>query len=221
LSRPVWAVTWATEWTQVLNNMQLAQQTVNEVKSLENELQMIRNQVESLKSIASYGGSWGDVDSLLNNVTSVMNRSQAVSNTIQERYQSTRERIARLSGTFDVQGVQGETALQAMATADDVMSTIDQQDRSITEQQQVIKQIIAKSDAAVGQTQAIQALNKLVEQLSYKIDLLYDITSKQVAMQSEQKAGESQANKTESDWVKKNTSVSWSAEPKIAIEGGL
>jgi P-type conjugative transfer protein TrbJ len=182
---------------------------------------MISNQVKSLRSIESYGGSWGDVDSILNNVTSVMNRSQAVSNTIQERYRSTKARIAQLSGAFDVQGVHGEAALQAMVTADDVMSSIDEQNRSITEQQQVIKQIIAKSDAAVGQTQAIQALNKLVEQLSYKIDLLYDITSKQVAMQSEQKAGESQALKTESDWIKKNTSATWSTEPKLAIEGGL
>ena len=178
---PARAVWWATEWTQVLNNLELALQNINTVKGLYNDAIMIKNQVESLKSIASYKGDWQNIDSILAQIESARQRAEAVYNQVQGTYQRAREMYPELKKS----GTEGQVldSVNDMATSatEGAMEAADIQKKAMDQERAAVQGMLQKSDDAQGQTQAIQATNKLIAELIAQMQQLRELTNYQIA----------------------------------------
>ncbi len=181
---PCGAVTWATEWTQILNNIQLLEQTKHQIDGLYNDAVMIRNQVEALKSIASYKGSWGDVDQILVQIEAVRQRNTSVWNNVQSAYNQVRELYPDIAAKEDY-GLAVKTLNNPVLAAADggFQVTVDQGPRMAVEDQ-VVRNLLEKSDNAVGQTQALQTMNQLMGQLINQMQELRALNEWQLAQKS-------------------------------------
>ena len=181
---PCFAVTWATEWTQILNNMQLLQQTRNQIEGLYNDAAMIRNQVESLKSIASYRGSWGDIDQVLLQIESIRQQNEAVWNNVQGVYNRTKGLYPEIARRNDYGQALQTLNDPVVAAADGAIAVTADQKARMLKEDEAVRGLLQKSDDAVGQTQALQTMNQLMAQLITQMQELRALNAWQLAQKS-------------------------------------
>src|ERR1039457_4139345 len=79
-SPSAWGYDFATESTQILNNIELITENIRQLQSLYNQVEMIKNQVEGLKSVANYQNNFSDADTVRNNLTNITNQGTVLSN---------------------------------------------------------------------------------------------------------------------------------------------
>ena len=176
--------TWATEWTQIMNNIQLLMQTKNQIDGLYNDAVMIRNQVESLKSIASYKGNWNDINQMLLQIESIRQRNEAVWNDVQGAYNRAKELYPDIAKQNDYGQAVAVLNAPVLAAADGaVQITTDQQAR-MAQEQDAVRSLLQKSDDAVGETQALQTMNQLMAQLIRQMQELRALNEWQLAQKS-------------------------------------
>ncbi|MFH0754234.1 MAG: hypothetical protein V2A70_06690 [Candidatus Omnitrophota bacterium] len=181
---PARAVWWATEWTQIMNNLELILQNYNTIKGLYNDAIMIKNQVEGLKSVASYNGNWGDLDHILLQIESIKNRNQAVFNDVQGMYNRTKAQYPELAKLNDYGRAVNSLNGPIIASADGAIQVTADQKMRMDKEQEAVRSLLQKSDEAVGETQAIQTMNQLMAQLIKQMQELRALNEWQLAQKS-------------------------------------
>ncbi len=174
----------ATEHTQILNNIQLLQNYYNQVKSLYNEAVMIKNQIESLKSVATFKGDWGGITGALDKVNDIINRGKIQMGSISRYYDELKALKEKLKGAST--GSQMEESLNnsVQQNLEGSLKTVDEQSQAMVEESKSLQELLAKNDASVGQTQALQTLNQLTGQLVQQSQQTRQLMAAQIGMQA-------------------------------------
>jgi type IV secretion system protein TrbJ len=155
----------ATEHTQILNNVELIINGERQLQSLLNEAQMIENQIEQLKSIATEPVTiMVQLDGMRAQLFDLVNQGISLSGQIANQLNDMKLEAEDIASRphFDdrinlvVQG--SDSVINA------TISRIGQSRQSYQIQETELQGLLAKSNAAVGQTQALQVLNQVAAQ---------------------------------------------------------
>ncbi len=184
LSSEVIAQNLATETTQVLNNIQLILSAVRQLESLYNEQTMIQNQIVQLQSVATYQNQWSAVNSNTSSIIGLINQGISLSNQAESLLNQMQQAANNLvtNGTSSQETRQlGQGTMQIVQNS---LNRVQQQRQQYRQEQDSVNQLLAKSNDAVGQTQAIQTLNQLVGQMILQMQMMRDLLGEQISLQS-------------------------------------
>ncbi len=184
LSSEVIAQNLATETTQVMNNIQLIISAVRQLESLYNEQAMIQNQIIQLQSVATYQNQWSGVNSNTSSITGLINQGISLSNQAESLLNQMQQAANNLvtNGTSSQETRQlGQGTMQIVQNS---LNRVQQQRQQYQQEQDSVNQLLAKSNDAVGQTQAIQTLNQLVGQMILQMQMMRDLLGEQISLQS-------------------------------------
>ena len=160
----------ATEFTQVLNNVELVSSVAKQAQMVANQIQQIKYQVEQLKSIERYpGGLWSDAMTAIQKLGLIVKQGQALSYTLQNIEQEFEKRYPGYEPPQDFIASYkdwSKTTLDSIRTS---LQAAGFQNNEFQTETAALHSLQHLSDNAVGQTQAIQAANMIasseVEQL--------------------------------------------------------
>ncbi len=174
----------ATEYTQVLNNIQLVKQYYNQLESLYHEAVMIQNQVESLKSIANYKDQWNEINAIKSRIDFTILRGRQTAGNIKNEYEKMKALEPDLKRSGDITREKDNWHQTTADTVDGAMAAVDQQNEAMDQEARAVQALLAKNNEALGQTQAIQTLNQLTAQLINQMQELRQLTQQQIQLQS-------------------------------------
>lgn len=160
----------ATETTQIMNNIELVVNAERQLQSLLNQAQMIENQIEELKSVATYPVTvMVQIDGLRSQLFSLVNEGISLSSQIQNQLNSMKQEaqdiasVPNLDDRFNLVLQGSDSVIQV------TLNRINESRQSYQAQENSLQSLLAKSDAAVGQTQTLQALNHIAAQNSTQL----------------------------------------------------
>jgi len=192
----------ATEHTQLLNNVELIEENLRQLQSLENEVEMIKNQVQGLNAVATYQNNFNDVDTLRNNLTEITNQGAALSSQTQGLLARMQQEINNLpaSGTM----IDQEESLD-QGTLNIVQNALNRATQIRQSYQQAIDSVNAlmdKNNQSVGQTQAMQTSNELAAQNIAQTQSTQELLSEQISIQSAMMSKQLQEEQDEDNKMK-------------------
>jgi P-type conjugative transfer protein TrbJ len=178
------AIDVATEHTQIMNNIELLIQNYHELETLYNQTMMIKYQIEQLKSIASYKDSWGDVDSIKRSVFDLVNRGRSLSDQTQDLFLRMKKEADVIKNNGTMSDQVRSTGKGTMEIADNSLNRVKDQRNSYQQEMDAVNKLMDKSNEAVGQTQAIQTLNQTVAQMIPQMQMMRELLSEQITLQT-------------------------------------
>ena len=188
----------ALESTQILNNMELIINAEQQLQGLLQQAQMIENQIEQLKSIATYPVTvLVQIDSLRSQLFSLVNEGISLSNQIQNQLNSMKaeaEDIAsrpNLDDRFNLVLQGSDSVIQV------TLNRINESRQSYQIQENTLQSLLAKSDAAVGQTQTLQALNHIAAQNSTQLLATQEMLNNLATLQATKMTQDNQKEEAE------------------------
>lgn len=185
------SVTGATEWTQLMNNYELAQHTINQIRQLYNEAQMIKYQIEQLKSIRVYTtGQWDDVFSVLQQLDGIVRQGQGLSYSMSDLERRFKELYPGYKPPVNFQNEYKDWSENTMDSIKSSLMAANLQARYFVTEKGAMDKIRSLSDSAVGQTQAIQAGNMMANEMVSQLQKLRQLIMSQMQAQNSYMANE-------------------------------
>lgn len=202
----------ATEWTQLLNNMQLleqsgqgAQQLANQSKQLLNEAEMIMNQLDQYRAMLQNleklpDEIWGDATGDLQRLQQIVQQGEGIAfsmggldDILKQRFPSFEEFA---QGIEEGQSFSDLYASWSDTNRDTISGTLAQaglQYEQFQSEQGTLRQLQAQSETAVGQMQALQVGHSIASEQVGQLQKLRGLVAQQSTMmgtwyQSEQAA---------------------------------
>lgn len=155
----------ASEFTQVLNNIELISSVAKQAEMVANQIRMIQYQIEQLKSIERYpGGVWNDAMTAIRKLDLIVRQGQALSYTLQNIEQEFKRKYPGYEAPQDfIQSYQdwSKTTLDSIRTS---LEAAGFQSNEFQTESATLQTIQNLSDNAIGQTQAIQASNMIASE---------------------------------------------------------
>jgi P-type conjugative transfer protein TrbJ len=213
----------ATEWTQLLNNMQLleqsgqgAQQLANQSKQLLNEAEMIMNQLDQYRAMLQNlerlpDEIWGDAAEDLQRLQQIVQQGEGIAfsmggldDILKQRFPSFEEFA---EGIEEGQSFSDLYAGWSDTNRDTISGTLAQaglQYDQFQSEQGTLRQLQAQSETAVGQMQALQVGHSIASEQVGQLQKLRGLVAQQSTMmgtwyQSEQ-AGKDLAQQKREDF---------------------
>lgn len=185
---PVVCVNCGTEWTQIMNNIELVTSQAELVRQTINQVTMIKDQMNNTKQLAS--GDWGNTFDQLQQLNMLARSGEGIAfssanvmddmtNTF-KGYEAWNQDVAPadLSSHYrEVSQTLGDTAMGAMNVANGLHKQ-QTADNVLIERQQ------HASESATGRLQAIQAGNQLTAQMIHQLQKMETLMSAQVQLTS-------------------------------------
>jgi len=185
LSKPVLAVNVATETTQIMNNIQLAQHSIHQIQGLMRQAEMIRNQIEQLKSIATFSnGQWNQTIIILRQLDNVIRQGRSISVSMGNLDQQYRQVYP---GYVPPLNFSTQYKDWTETTNDGIVGALTAANLNLSDFQSesaIMSTLQAMSDSAVGQTQAIQAGNMMLSQVVGQLQKLRQLMGAQIQAQT-------------------------------------
>jgi len=174
----------ATEHTQLLNNIELITENLRQLQSLENQIEMIKNQVEELKSVANYQNNFNDVDDLRNQLTSITSQGTALSGQTQSILTNIQQEVGNLPANGTMAGRENAIDQNTMTILQNSLNRVTQERQNYQQETTAVNALIAKSEQAVGQTQALQTSNELAAQTIAQMQSTRELLSENIIAQT-------------------------------------
>ncbi|MDH3602299.1 MAG: P-type conjugative transfer protein TrbJ, partial [Candidatus Tectomicrobia bacterium] len=200
-----WAA-FATEGTQVLNNVQLLLIQIREVQQLSQLTQQVANQLRMLQDMATQGRSlsqhqWGSAYQDLQRLGHVLRRGQALSYShgtldrdFAERFKGY-DHYRQSQGTRETYQTQFKTWNQtSLDTTSATLSSLELQSDMFDTEEQTLSALQQQSQTAAGRMQAIQAGNLIAAQQVRQLQKLRQLQMSQMQMQATYMARELDQN---------------------------
>lgn len=211
----------ATEWTQLLNNAQLLEQSGQGVKSLANQATQITNQMTQIQNqLNQYrtmlqnleklpDNIWGQAQQDLNQLRSLVQQGDGIAfsmgnldDVLKERFPSFEEFASGVEGG---QNFSEQYQSWSQTNRDTIGGTLAQAGltaKQFDSEQATMQQLQAQSESAVGQLQALQVGHSIASQQVEQMQKLRGLVAQQSTMmgawyQSEQAAKDLAQNKRE------------------------
>lgn len=174
----------ATEHTQLLNNIELITENLRQLQSLENQIEMIKNQVEELKSIATYQNSFNDVDALKYQLTNITSQGTALSTQTQSILTQMQQEINNLPANGAMTDRESSIDQSTMNILQNSLNRVTQERQNYQQETAAVNTLLAKSEQAVGQTQALQTSNELAAQTIQQMQSTRELLSENIIVQA-------------------------------------
>jgi P-type conjugative transfer protein TrbJ len=178
------AIDVATEHTQILNNIELITENVRQLQSLENQIEMIKNQVEGLKSVATYKNNFGDIETLRNKLTSITSQGTVLSNQTQGLLAQIRQETDHLPTNGTMTDRENAIDQSTMNILQNAVNRVTQERQNYQQETDAVNALIAKSNQAVGQTQALQTSNEIAAQTIAQMQSTRELLSENIIVQA-------------------------------------
>jgi conjugal transfer/entry exclusion protein len=191
----VLAYDFATESTQIMNYIQLILTAARELESLNNQQTQIQNQIIGLQSVANYKDQFASVDANSNQISILINLGINNSNQTESLLSQMQQAATNIlnSGTTSQETLQlAQGTMQIVLNA---QSAVQSQRQDYQLEQNTVNTLLAKSNTAVGETQAIQTLNELVAQMIQQQQLTRELINQLINLQTAQVNQETQDKK--------------------------
>lgn len=191
----------ATEWTQLLNNAQLLEQSGQGVESLANQAQQIANQVTQIENqLKQYqtmlqnleklpDNIWGEAVSDLQSLRGIVQQGEGIAfsmgsldDVLKERFPSFDEFASGLKNGTDYSEKYSEWS---KTTRDTIAGTLAQAGMTADQfdtEQGTMQQLQAQSESAVGQMQALQVGHSIAGQQVEQMQKLRGLIAQQSVM---------------------------------------
>jgi P-type conjugative transfer protein TrbJ len=174
----------ATEHTQLLNNIELITENLRQLQSLENQIEMIKNQVEELKSVATYQNNFSDIDALRNNLTNITSQGTSLSNQTQGILSQMQQEINNLPANGTMTDRENSIDQSTMNILQKSLNRVTQERQNYQQETDAVNALLAKSEQAVGQTQALQTSNELAAQSIQQMQSTRELLSENIIVQA-------------------------------------
>lgn len=196
--------TCATEWTQILNNVQLMQSYSEQARQTVQQVRMLEDQIKNTQNLT--GGDWGDLVQSLTKVNQIAATGEALAFSASNLSDKTSAlfKAAGYSGNESIDNYSsqyralsqslGDTALGALGVANQVYND---QARA----QRTIDTIQSASSSATGRLQAIQAGNQLTAQVIQALQKLESLNQAQIQTTSTAMAVEAERQQMEQKFL--------------------
>lgn len=192
-----WAYDFATESTQIMNNIELVGENLRMLQSLQNEIEMIKNQIEQLKSIATYKDNLGEADTLRNQLTDITNQGTVLSDQTQAILTNMQQQLINLPANTAMTDQDEATIQGAMTIVQNALNRVKQLRQSYPQVTSSVNGLMDKNNQSIGQTQALQTANELAavniaqtqtthELLSEQISVIGAVLNKQFAQEAQE-----------------------------------
>ncbi|MGE4262174.1 P-type conjugative transfer protein TrbJ [Shewanella sp.] len=177
-----------TEWTQLLNQVQLVNQYAEQVRHTVNQVKMIQDQLQNTKALVS--GEWGNTFDQINKLSDLARQGQSIAfsatnltNEMNQRYkgynnwqrtisnQEYEDHYRKLSQSM------GDSAGSALSVANGIYN-------QRHEDELTLNRIESRSSSAAGRMEAIQAGNELSAQIIRQLQKIETLMSAQIQMTS-------------------------------------
>ena len=171
----------ATEPTQLLNNIQLVISVAKQTQMVLNQVEMIQNQLKSLEKYPQ--GQWGDVMNVIHQLESVIEQGQAISYTLENIAEIFKQKYPGYSLPQDYAKAYQDWSGTTLDTIRNSLVAAGWQRKNFESESSTLKAINSMSDQAAGEMQAIQAGNQIANQTATQIMLLRKLTMDQLNAQ--------------------------------------
>lgn len=176
---------YATEWTQILNNFELAASVAKQTTMVINQAKQIANQIEQLKSISVFSsGTWSEALTLLNKLRDVVHQGEAIAYSMSDIDKAFKTKYPGYVAPSDYSNdykLWTDTTLDSIRGA---LMSVGLQSNSFSSENATITTLNSLSDSAVGQTQAIQVGNMIANETVSQLQKLREIQMSQIQAQS-------------------------------------
>jgi len=192
------AIDFATEHTQILNNVELVINAERQLQSLLNEAQMIENQIEQLKSIATEPVTiMVQLDGMRAQLFDLVNQGITLSGQIANQLQDMKNEAEDIASrpnfddrlNFLVQG--SDTVINA------TIDRIGKSRQSYQIQENELQGLLAQSRSAVGQTQTLQVLNQISAQNATQMQATQEAINNLATLQATKMTQDNQKEEAE------------------------
>ncbi|MBF0511411.1 MAG: hypothetical protein HQL13_03685 [Candidatus Omnitrophica bacterium] len=178
------AVDFATEHTQILNNIELITENIRQLQSLYNQIEMIKNQVEGLKAVANYKDNFNDIDALRNNLSSIISQGTNLSYQTQGLLSQIEAQVNSLpanSTMTDREVVIDQKTLEILQNA---VNRVNQERGNYEKETNALNALMVRSNQAQGQTQALQTSNEIAAQSIAQMQSTRELLSENIIVQA-------------------------------------
>ena len=183
-SPPARAYDYATESTQILNNIELLTENIHQLQSLYNEVEMIKNQVEGLKSVANYQNNFTDVDAIRNHLESITSQGSALSNQTQGLLTDIQQEVNNLPANGTMSDRESYIDQNTMNILQNALNRVTQERQTYPQEANALNALIAKNNQAQGQTQALQTSNEMAAQTIAQMQSTRELLSENIIVQA-------------------------------------
>lgn len=181
----------ATEFTQILNNIELIGQTINQAEMMVNQMQMIQHQLEQLKSIETFSkGEWRNAQTELEKLSKTIWKSKDIVTTaamLEKHFKQSYPGYV-YSEKFDDNYRQWTTETLDVIRSSLLNANISTS--SLQSEYETMAVIQDLSNSAIGQTQAIQAGNMIASEMIIQLQELRMLLASQIYAQGQHMAKE-------------------------------
>jgi P-type conjugative transfer protein TrbJ len=188
---PAWAGGgggYATEFTQILNNIELVKMVAQEAQEIENQLKMLEDMVRN--TLALPEAVWGNTLGALMRLADVVRQGQALAYSLSNLDQEFRNRFkdypSYLTHQYGVGELSAKYRQWSTETLDTVRASLDAvhlQAEDFTDEEATLRQLQHFSETASGRMQALQAGNQIAAQQVRQTQLLRQLMMTQMQMQ--------------------------------------
>lgn len=192
----------ATEHTQLLNNIELITENLRQLQSLYNEMQMINNQVQELKSVANYQNNFNDIDTLRGNLTDITNQGTSLSNQTQTVLLQMQQELNNMPANGTLTDQEENFDQGALNIVQSALNRVAQLRQSYQQENSSVNALMDKNNQAIGQTQALQTSNQLAAQNLVSNQSTQELLSEQISLQAAMMNKQLQEEKDEDDKMK-------------------
>ena len=167
------AVVYATEVTQILNGLRLLEQIKNEIEMLENDARMLENDARMLQGIGT--NNVAGLNSLFNRIAGLFEQTEGIGFQSVELADLFSEKYPKLYNDpsfAELEAKKREWLAEQQSKTREAMEMQSQVTRNMGQTNAAVSATIRASQAAPGQTAAIQAGNQLLSVLSSQVQEL-------------------------------------------------
>ena len=197
----VYGFDYATEHTQILNNIELVINAERQLQSLLNEAQMIENQILQLKSVATYQNVWVDIDANRSTLFNLVNQGYATTTQIQNQLTQMQQQTKALLNSGSLSDQQTQIGVNLMGVIQITLGRVSASQQIYQNQEDALQGLLQKNNAAVGQTQALQVLNQMAAQNVSQMQSTQEAINNLTQLQAAHMQAEMQEKQAETDRV--------------------
>ena len=179
----------ATEWTQIANNLQLIEVAAREAQQVANQLTQIDYLLKSTLRLS--GSEWGQVMTQLEALANVVQQGQALAYSLSNIDEQFNDRFSDFAtfaaGTLDYRAYREQVQSWSATSRDTLRGALQAaglQWQQMADERSRMHVLQGMSDNAVGQTQALQAGNQIAGQQVEQLQKLRQLTMTQLQLQS-------------------------------------
>ncbi|MDE2026998.1 MAG: hypothetical protein KGJ11_00475 [Candidatus Omnitrophica bacterium] len=197
----VYGYDFATEHTQILNNIELVVNAERQLQSLLNQAQMIENQILQLKSVATYQNVWVDVDANRSTLFNLVNQGYTISTQIQDQLTQMQQQTQALLNSGTMSDQQTQIGVNLLGVIQITLGRVSQSRQIYQNQENALQDLMQKNNQAIGQTQALQVLNQISAQNVSQMQSTQEAINNLTQLQAAQMQADYQEKKAESDRI--------------------